>query len=164
MQPKCNFFSIWVMLGISLVFFQCEQPDLDDAPITKEVISTPNAPKAIGPYSQAIKVGHTLYCSGQIAIDPATGELVTDSIEAETRRVLENLKAVLTAAGFSLQDVVRATVYMTDMNNYQTINQIYGEYFQTQPPARVAIQVAKLPKSVNVEIDCIAVKTEAGGE
>ncbi|MCI0513764.1 hypothetical protein L0128_11165, partial [candidate division KSB1 bacterium] len=98
MKPKICIFLLLGLLTISTVFFQCETPVSDDAPDVREVISTPNAPKAIGPYSQAIKVGSTLYCSGQIAIDPATGELVTSTIEAETRQVLENLKAVLTAA------------------------------------------------------------------
>jgi len=126
----------------------------------KEIIQSPNAPAAIGPYSQAVKVGDTLYCSGQIALDPATGELVNESVEAETRQVLENLSAVLAEAGFALSDVVRTTVYMTDMADYARINQVYGEFFTENPPARAAVQVANLPKSVRVEISCIAVKSE----
>ena len=126
----------------------------------REVVKSPNAPAAIGPYSQAIKVGDTLYCSGQIAIDPATGALVQESIEAETRQVLENLRAVLTEAGFAFSDVVRCTVYMTDMEDYPRINRVYGEYFDEHPPARVAVQVANLPKYVHIEISCIAVKTK----
>ena len=128
--------------------------------VTKEVIKSPDAPAAIGPYSQAIKVGHTLYCSGQIAIDPQTGELVTESIEAETEQVLENLGAVLREAGMDFSDVVQATVYMTDMENYKKINDVYGQYFTTNPPSRAAVQVANLPKYVNVEIACIAVKAK----
>lgn len=128
-------------------------------PVSKEVIKTPDAPAAIGPYSQAILVGNTLYCSGQIAIDPATGELVTESIEAETEQVLRNLGAVLTAADMDYSDVVRATVFMSDMENYGRINAVYAKYFTDKPPARAAVQVANLPKYVNVEISCIAVKT-----
>jgi len=127
--------------------------------VKREVIASDGAPAAIGPYSQAIKAGDTLYCSGQIALDPATGELVNESVEAETRRVLDNLSAVLTEAGFALSDVVRCTVYMTDMADYGKINAVYGEYFAAEPPARVAVQVAALPKDVDVEISCIAVKT-----
>ena len=126
----------------------------------KVVINSAGAPAAIGPYSQAVRVGDTLYCSGQIAIDPGTGELVNDSIEAETRRVLENLKAVVEAAGFALSDVVKTTVYMTDMEDYAKINAVYGEFFTERPPARAAVAVASLPKYVRVEISCIAVKTE----
>ena len=128
--------------------------------MNREVISSLNAPTAIGPYSQAIKAGNTLYCSGQIPIDPATGELVDESIEAQTRQVLENLCAVVTEAGLALSDVVRTTVYMTDMEDYAKINAVYGEYFQNDPPARVAIQAANLPKYVNVEISCIAVNSD----
>ena len=126
--------------------------------VTKEVIKSPGAPAAIGPYSQAVKVGNTLYCSGQIAIDPKTGALVNDSIEAETKQVLENLKAVLSEAGMTLSDVVRTTVFMSDIGNYKRINGIYADYFTDNPPARAAVQVANLPKYVNVEISCIAVK------
>jgi 2-iminobutanoate/2-iminopropanoate deaminase len=128
--------------------------------LEKLVIKSPNAPAAIGPYSQAIKVGSTLYCSGQIAIDPATGELVNETIEAETEQVLKNLGAVLNEAGMDYSDVVRATVYMSDMENYGRINSIYAKYFTEKPPARAAVQVANLPKYVNVEISCIAVKTD----
>lgn len=127
--------------------------------VKKVVISSPEAPAAIGPYSQAIKVGHTLYCSGQIAINPQTGELVIETIEAETKQVLENLGAVLRAAGMDYSDVVQATVYMTNMENYKRINEIYGQYFKENPPARAAIQVANLPKYVSVEIACVAVKS-----
>jgi 2-iminobutanoate/2-iminopropanoate deaminase len=126
----------------------------------REIVKSAKAPAAIGPYSQAVRVGNTLYCSGQIAIDPATGELANESIEVETRQVLENLSAVIEEAGFALADVVKTTVYMTDMENYAKINTVYGEYFGESPPARAAVQVANLPKYVNVEISCIAVRSE----
>lgn len=126
----------------------------------REVIKSVKAPAAIGPYSQAIKAGDTLYCSGQIALDPATGELVNESVEAETRQVLENLSAVVAEAGFALSDVVRCTVYMTDMEDYARINAVYGEYFTDALPARVAVAVSHLPKYVKVEISCIAVKAD----
>ncbi|MDZ7265503.1 MAG: RidA family protein [candidate division KSB1 bacterium] len=130
----------------------------DNRPLRKEVIKSPQAPAAIGPYSQAIKVGNTLYCSGQIAINPETGQLVTGDIAAETKQVLENLGAVLREAGMDYSDVVQATVYMTEMENYGLINDIYAQYFKEMPPARAAVQVARLPKNVHVEIACIAVK------
>jgi 2-iminobutanoate/2-iminopropanoate deaminase len=128
--------------------------------VEKIIIKSPDAPAAIGPYSQAIKVGNTLYCSGQIAIDPVTGDLVNETIEAETEQVLKNLGAVLKAAGMDYSDVVRATVYMSNMENYGRINSVYANYFTEKPPARVAVQVANLPKYVNVEISCIAVKAD----
>ena len=124
----------------------------------KQIIVSPDAPAAIGPYSQAVKVGNTLYCSGQIAINPKTGELVNDTIENETRQVLENLGAVLGEAGMDYSDVVRATVYMSDIENYKQINEVYAQYFSKNAPARAAVQVANLPKYVKVEISCIAVK------
>jgi len=127
--------------------------------LDRVVIASPDAPAAIGPYSQAIKVGNTLYCSGQIAIDPATNQLVTESIEAETEQVLKNLGAVLKAAGMDYSDVVSATVFMSNIENYSRINNVYAKYFSDQPPARAAVQVANLPRNVNVEIACIAVKT-----
>mgnify|MGYP000941322005 FL=1 len=122
------------------------------------IIKTPRAPAAIGPYSQAVLVGDTLYCSGQIAIDPKTGSLITDSIERETEQVLENLGAVLRAAGMDYKDVVRCTVYMTDINDYAQINEVYSRYFNESPPAREAVQVAALPRGARVEISCIAVR------
>ncbi len=127
--------------------------------LERVVIASPDAPAAIGPYSQAIKVGNTLYCSGQIAIDPATNQLVTESIEAETEQVLKNLGAVLKAAGMDYSDVVSATVFMSNIENYSRINNVYAKYFSDQPPARAAVQVANLPRNANVEIACIAVKT-----
>jgi len=124
----------------------------------KQVIASENAPKAIGPYSQAIMAGNTLYCSGQIAINPETGELVLGSIEEQTRQVLDNLGAVLKQAGMDYSNAVRATVFMDDMDNYGRINKIYAEYFKDNPPARCAVEVARLPKDVGVEISLVAVK------
>ncbi|MFZ5518381.1 MAG: RidA family protein [Candidatus Zhuqueibacterota bacterium] len=138
-----------------LLLTACSGPTED----SKKVINSPRAPKAIGPYSQAIQVGNTLYCSGQIAMNPETGELVQDSIEAETKQVLDNLGAVLQEAGMDYSDVVSATVFMSNMEFYKQINDVYARYFTEKPPARAAVQVANLPKYVNVEIACIAVKS-----
>ncbi len=124
----------------------------------RQVIATDGAPAAIGPYSQGIKVGKMLFTAGQIPLDPSTGELVTGTIEDQTRRVLDNLGAVLKAAGMDFGDVVSATVYMDDIANYPRINQVYAEYFPHEPPARCAMQVARLPKGAAVEIALIAVK------
>lgn len=121
-------------------------------------VRTKLAPAAIGPYSQAVFVGDTLYCSGQIAIDPETGHMVTDGIEAETERVLENLRGVLTAAGLSMDHVVACRVYMTDINDYAQVNEVYARYFGDNAPAREAIQAAALPRDARVEISCVAVR------
>ena len=126
--------------------------------MSREIIRTPNAPAAIGPYSQAVRVRDTLYCSGQIPIDPATGELLSGSVEEQTERVLDNLVAVLEAAGYTLADVVRCTVFVSDMDNFGRVNEVYGRYFETDPPARATVEVARLPKDVDVEISCIAVR------
>ena len=122
----------------------------------KKVISTTNAPKAIGPYSQAIEAGGLIFVSGQIPLIPATGEIVEGSVEVQTARVLENLKAILDAAGSSLENVVKTTVYITNMDDFAKVNGIYGQYFQENPPARVCVEVSKLPKGALVEIDVIA--------
>lgn len=145
------------LLLLLLVLAVCNSNHTDS--LEKIEIKSPDAPAAIGPYSQAIKVGNTLYCSGQIAIDPKTGELVNETIEVETEQVLRNLGAVLKTAGMDYSNVVRATVFMSDMENYGRINSVYAKYFTEKPPARAAVQVANLPKYVNVEISCIAVKT-----
>ena len=142
------------------IFFLINCGQQAQQPLKKEVISSANAPKAIGPYSQAIKVGNMLFCSGQIAIDPKTGKLYQGDIKEEAKRVLENLKAVLNEAGMDFKDVVRATVFLRDINDYGAVNEVYGSYFTESPPARAAIQVGKLPKNAGVEISCIAVKTE----
>ena len=124
----------------------------------KKVISTANAPAAIGPYSQAILSENTLYCSGQIAINPATGNLVMDNITAETNQVMENISAVLTAANMDFSHVVKCSIFMKDMNDYAAINEVYAKSFGENPAAREAVQVSVLPKNVNVEISVIAVK------
>ena len=124
----------------------------------KKVISTANAPQAIGPYSQAIEAGGFVFVSGQIPLIPATGELVEGSVEVQTARVLENLKAILEAAGSSLENVIKTTVYITNMDDFTKVNGIYGQYFQENPPARVCVEVGKLPKGALVEIDVIAAR------
>ena len=124
----------------------------------KKVINTKNAPKAIGPYSQAILSGNTLYCSGQIAINPDTGNLVIENITAETNQVMKNILAVLKAADMNFENVVKCSIFMKDMNDYAAINEVYAKHFEDNPPAREAVQVSVLPKNVNVEISVIAVK------
>ena len=126
----------------------------------KVVIQSPDAPKAIGPYSQAILAGNTLYVSGNIALDPETGKMDTLNLETETRRVMSNLGAVLKEAGMSYDNIVKATIFMTDIKNYKQINAIYAEYFKDKPPAREAVQVVALPAGAHVEISCVAVKEE----
>ncbi len=123
----------------------------------KKIINTKDAPNPVGPYNQAVLHGNTLYCSGQIAINPATGDLVMDSIEAETRQVMNNIKAVLTTAGMSFENVFKASVFVKDMNMYSRINAVYAEFFdEDTAPARELVEVANLPKFVNVEISVIA--------
>ena len=122
----------------------------------KSVISTNNAPAAIGPYSQAIKVGNLVFISGQIPIIPATGEILGGDIKLQTRQALENLKHILEAAGSSLDNVVKTTVFMKDLNDYTAINDVYKEFFTDKPPARAAVQAARLPRDVGVEIEAIA--------
>lgn len=120
------------------------------------VIHSDRAPKAIGPYSQAIRVGEFIFCAGQAGLDPATGNLVGGGIEAETQRVLQNLAAVLAAAGTSFNRVVKTTVFLLDMNEFAKMNAVYAEFFPTNPPARSTVQVARLPKDARVEIEVIA--------
>lgn len=125
----------------------------------KKIIFTDKAPTPIGPYSQAVLVGNTLYTSGQIALHPETGELVMDDIETETEQVMQNMKAVLDAGGMTFEDVVKATIFISNMDDFARINSVYGKYFNEKTaPARETVQVARLPKSVNVEISMIAVK------
>ena len=123
----------------------------------REIVHTDHAPKAIGPYSQAVKAGGFLYCSGQIPIDPATGKLIEDAdVAAQTVRVLDNLKAVLEEGGSSLENVCRCEVFLNDLTNFGTVNEVYGRYFQENPPARITVEVARLPMDVEVEIAAIA--------
>ena len=118
-------------------------------------ISTPAAPAAIGPYSQAIRAGGFLFVSGQIPLDPATGAVAAGDVAAQTRRVLDNLRAIVAAAGTSLGAVVKTTVYLADMNDFAAMNEVYGGYFTAPAPARATVQVSRLPKDVRVEIDAI---------
>lgn len=129
----------------------------------RKVISTERAPGAVGPYSQAIVSGGFVWVSGQIALEPATGQMVQGEIEDETRQVLANLRAVLDAAGSSLDRVVRATVYLTDLSDFDRVNAVYAESFGEQPPARVCIEACGLPRGARVEIDAIAEIDEASG-
>ncbi len=122
----------------------------------REIVSTDAAPRAIGPYSQAVHAGGFLFLSGQVALDPRTGQLVGSDIKQQTRQVLENVRAILEAAGSSLRQVVKCTVFLADMNDFGPLNEEYGSFFQDQPPARTTVQVAKLPRSALVEIDVIA--------
>ena len=124
----------------------------------KKIISTNNAPAAIGPYSQAVLSGDTLYCSGQIAINPKNGEVITNNIEEETTQVMNNISAILIEANMAFSDVVKCTIYMRDMQQYGTINKIYSLFFNESHPAREAVEVSMLPKNVNVEISIIAKK------
>jgi 2-iminobutanoate/2-iminopropanoate deaminase len=122
----------------------------------KHAISSPDAPKAIGPYSQAIRAGQFLFASGQIPTDPATGVIVDGDVSAQTRRVFDNLGAVLKAANLSFADVVKTTVFLADMNDFAAMNEVYGKYFSEPYPARATVQVARLPKDARVEIDLVA--------
>lgn len=124
----------------------------------RHVVSTADAPGAIGPYSQAITAGDFVFCSGQIPLDPASGQIVEGTIEDQTRRVLDNLTAVLEAAGSSLHQVVKTTIFLADMNDFAAVNAIYGEYFKTDPPARSTVQVSRLPRDVRVEIEATALR------
>lgn len=123
----------------------------------KKVIQIPGAPSPIGPYSQAILVKDTLYVSGQIPLNPKTGELVDNSIEESTHQVMKNISALITEAGMSTENIVKCSIFLKDMNNFSRVNEIYAEYFRSLPPARETVQVSKLPMDVDVEISCIAV-------
>ena len=120
-------------------------------------VSTPNAPAALGPYSQAVDTGSTVYCSGQLGLDPATGNLA-DGVQAQTHQALRNLQAVLNEAGLSLDNVVKTTVFVQDLADFGTVNEIYGTYFHGGFPARSCVQIAAMPKNALVEIECIAVR------
>ncbi|NOY61019.1 MAG: RidA family protein [Calditrichaeota bacterium] len=142
-------------LAVLSLIFACSKPDLQ-----REIISTSDAPAAIGPYSQAVKVGDMLYLSGQIAIDPATGQFVPGGITEQTQQVLKNSSAVLKAAGFSINDVVQCQVFLQDLNDYGALNNVYKTFFQENLPARAVVQAARIPKDALVEIMMVAVKTK----
>lgn len=123
--------------------------------MSRTIISTPHAPQAVGTYSQAVKCGSTVYVSGQIPLDPATGELVQDSMEAQIRRVFDNLRAIVTAAGGDFSRVAKVTVFLTDLGHFALLNKIMAEYFTEPYPSRAAVQVSALPKGAQVEMDCV---------
>ena len=131
------------------------------SPGMKKIISTSEAPAALGPYSQAVRIGDTIYCAGQIPLDPKTGEIVSGGIETQTRRVLDNITAVLRAERLTFANIVKTTIFLMDLGDFQKMNEIYGSYFTQQPPARSTVQVAGLPKGARIEIEVIAV---AGGD
>jgi 2-iminobutanoate/2-iminopropanoate deaminase len=124
----------------------------------KEMIKTDKAPQAIGPYSQAVKCGHALYVSGQIYIDPSTGELIKGGVTEKVNRVMDNIKTILESAGMGMNDLVKVTIFLTDMGAFPTVNKAYAAYFTEYFPARETVQVAKLPKDAEIEISCIACK------
>jgi reactive intermediate/imine deaminase len=124
--------------------------------MTRSIISTPNAPQAIGTYSQAVKCGNTVYVSGQIPLDPTSGQMVTGDMEAQIRRVFDNLKAILNAAGGDFSHVAKLNVFLTDLSHFALVNKVMSEYFREPYPARAAIGVAALPKGAQVEMDCVA--------
>jgi len=125
----------------------------------KKVILSQNAPAPIGPYSQAVEVGPMLYCSGQIAIDPKSGQVLSGDVKAQAEQVMKNIEAVLSAANLKFQNVVKTTIFLTDMKDFVTVNEIYGRYFPENPPARSTVAVAGLPKGVQVEIEVIAARS-----
>jgi 2-iminobutanoate/2-iminopropanoate deaminase len=126
--------------------------------MSKTVIYSPNAPEPIGPYSQAVQAGNLLFVSGQIAIDKATGKIISDSIENETNLVMQNIGHILKAAGLDFGNIVKTSIFLKDMANFPVVNEVYGKRFSEEPPARETVEVSRLPKDVNVEISCIAVK------
>lgn len=128
----------------------------------KKIVSTSEAPAAIGPYSQAIRNGSMLFCAGQIPLDPKTGQIVSDDISEQARRVLENIAALLKAAQLNFNDVVKTTIFLTSMGDFQTVNEIYATYFRENPPARSTVAVSALPKGAKVEIEVIAMAGDSG--
>ena len=128
----------------------------------KKIISTNEAPAAIGPYSQAVRSGRFLFCSGQIPLDPKSGQIVPGDIAAQTRRVLDNIAALLKAEGLTFDNVVKTTIFLTNLGDFQTVNEIYGSYFKKDPPARSTVEVSALPRGANVEIEVIAAAAEVG--
>jgi 2-iminobutanoate/2-iminopropanoate deaminase len=128
----------------------------------KKIISTTEAPAALGPYSQAVRAGSTVYCAGQIPLDPKSGQIVSQDITEQTRRVLDNVTAVLQAEGLTFENIVKTTIFLIDLADFQTVNEVYGSYFEKDPPARSTVQVAALPKGARVEIEAIAIADDGG--
>lgn len=145
----CNIYPILVRKCTASITFACME---------KAIVNTVNAPAPIGPYNQAVKFGNMLFVSGQIALDPATGALVQDDIQAETRQVMRNLEAILKEAGMDFSNVLKSTIFLMDMGQFALVNEIYGSHFPADAPARETVQVAGLPKGVNVEISVVAGK------
>lgn len=144
-----------MLVAVAVILLSCVPPNRQ--PIV-EAITTEEAPAAIGPYSQGIRIGGILFCSGQIPLDPNTGEIVQGGIEAEARQVMENLGAVLRAAGMDYSNVVKATVFLSDLQDYAAMNEVYATYFRDTPPAREAVEVSRIAKGARLEISFIAVK------
>ncbi|MDQ2867669.1 MAG: RidA family protein [Verrucomicrobiota bacterium] len=130
----------------------------------KKIISTTEAPGAVGPYSQAVRVGNFVYCSGQIPLDPKSGAIVAGDISAQTKRVMENIAAVLRAENLDFSHIVKTTIFLTNLGDFQTVNELYGSYFKSDPPARSTVQVSALPKGANIEIEVLAVANPVGGK
>ncbi|MBV9009826.1 MAG: RidA family protein [Verrucomicrobia bacterium] len=128
----------------------------------KRIVSTTEAPAAVGPYSQAVRIGNLLFCSGQIPLDPKSAQMVEGDIKDQTRRVMENITALLRAQGLGLENIVKTTIFLTDLGNFQTVNELYGSYFKSDPPARSTVQVSALPKGAQIEIEVIAAAKTAG--
>lgn len=127
--------------------------------MSKTIIKSKNAPEPIGPYSQAVQTGNMLFVSGQVALNPATGQMENADITAETTQVMKNLSSILTHAGFDFSHVVKSTIFLKDLNNFNTVNELYGDYFKIDPPARETVEVSRLPRDAKVEISVIAVKS-----
>jgi 2-iminobutanoate/2-iminopropanoate deaminase len=130
----------------------------------KKIIATTEAPAAVGPYSQAIRIGNFVFCSGQIPLDPKTAQIVQGDIRAQARRVMDNISAVLRAEGLTFENIVKTTIFLTNLGDFQAVNELYGSYFKSDPPARSTLQVAALPKGANVEIEVIAAANPTGGK
>lgn len=128
----------------------------------KKMISTSDAPAAIGPYSQAVRSGDLVFCSGQIPLDPKSGQIVSDDITPQTRRVMDNISGLLKSQGLSLADVLKTTIFLTDLGDFQAVNEIYGSYFKSEPPARSTVEVSALPKGAKIEIEVIASASRGG--
>lgn len=149
-------FTLFLLAAVSgLIFLYYSKNKNMEVP---KIIFTEKAPKPIGPYSQAVMRGNALFVSGQIAINPATGQIDSSSIENETKQVMENIQAIVEQAGMKMSDVAKASIFLSDMNNFGKVNKVYGTYFPSNPPARETVQVSVLPKKVNVEISVIAIK------
>jgi 2-iminobutanoate/2-iminopropanoate deaminase len=146
-----------------LIFFKFDPKlkiafQIAENPMSKTIIHTQDAPNPIGPYSQAVLANNALYVSGQIALDAESGQLINSNITEETHQVMKNLEAILSAAGMGFGNVVKCSIFVKDLNHFSTINDAYGQYFKQNPPARETVEVSRLPKDVNVEISCIAIK------